>query len=289
MKRKIIVLILIALAVAAVILTVFLIKKPATKEENKQFVSNGAIETKSDDELEKSVSEAIISDNKGNYASGEFDAEGHIILGVERKDENGNKKVTVYALISYISYGFENGDFVSFGGCGSVPAVMSFDEENGRYSLSEIKYAEDGGDYITSVRKMFPEKIAIRVVSNNSEDINELNSQCVSQAEKYLESIGREAKIGEISERTLFPGDVALNDDARNRIMEHIQFPFPDYYIGTRELLENGERMIYETAYDEESKKYICTKSKYDSGETLSRFEIDAQTGKIINENGLSD
>ncbi len=286
MKRKIIALILIVLAAAAVILTVFLVKEPTEKEENKQPVSTGAIEMKADAELEKAISEAIISDNKGTYESGEFDAEGHIILGIERKDE---KKVTVYVLMSYSSYGFENGDFVSFGGCGSVPAVFTFDEADGKYSLSQVKYAEDGGNYITSVRKMFPEKIAIRVVSNNSGDSNELTSQCVSQAEKYLESIGREAKIGEISERTLFPSDVALNDDAYNRISALIQFPFPDYYIGTRELIENGERMVYETAYDEESKKFICTKSKYDSGETLSRLEVDAQTGEIISENGLSD
>ncbi|KAB2952929.1 hypothetical protein F9B85_06565 [Heliorestis acidaminivorans] len=142
--------------------------------------------------LESAISNAIKEQGK-NYFAGDYLTEGHMILGIEKKDNN--KKVTVYTVASVGWFSFENGFFTKISGTGAVPTVMTFAENNlGAYELLTYREPEDGSNYAASIKKMFPEDLQ-ELLFTSQVNYLYLDLQQEAQAKAYLQSIGSTAEV----------------------------------------------------------------------------------------------
>lgn len=228
-------------------------------------------------ELDKAVSSAILEDNKDSFYDGECQAEGHIIFEAEKH----NDEIIVYSYIGYSEYGFENGNFVGVSGM-NCPAVIKLDKNN---KLIEIKHPEDGDLYSKSIKKMFPKSCINDVLNLSDENEKSINEQQKEYAKVYLESIGRDAPLGTMSDFE-YPivTDFGVSIDVSNSLSETVEKnkPYP-YWIGNKELVENGIRYVYQMDYDKNESKIIYTKYEYDNPDNiLEKIVIDSITGKEI-------
>lgn len=219
-------------------------------------------------DLNEAVSRAIKSREYG-YLDGETSTEGHIILDSE--EQNGIVKV--YTIASFGYFGFENGIFTKVSGSGGIPSVMTFSKNpKGQYSLLDYKEAEDGANYPSSIKKLFPIRLHAKVFAAN-EDYPKLIKQQEEQAREYLKSIGRSAKVsGAHVDKKLMD----INSEASNKLLtEYTKYDAflnaCPYWIGTRECIENGERFIYETS-----------QSKSSDGCDLITFKKSKENGTVI-------
>lgn len=239
--------------------------------------SNGISIVKITPEIENAVVKAILNDNKSVY-QGECPAEGHIIYGAETK----NSIIYIYAYISFAYFGFENGNFVEVSG-GNNPAVFELNAEN--YELIKVLYPEAGEYYASSIKELFPKKYASKALNTNDSDYENLNNQLDKYAENYLKSINREAVIGRWADFDhVLPTNLGISDEVSNALSEiekyHFNYPF---WIGNKEILENGIRYVYAVDYDKENNIIIYSKYEYDKPEVLlEKITVDSLTGKII-------
>lgn len=218
----------------------------------------GGSEITISDELDKAVGKALLDDNKNSYRKGECIGEGHIILGTQAK----NNGVIVYALTSYGEYGFVNDVFTKISGSGTIPAVFNFDIKDGDYVCTKVTYPQDGAYYRKSIKKMFPAKYHSRVFENSDTDYKNLSLQEKGYAQKYLESIGRNAQILEyrdidITTLTDKGISVVVSDKIHKALKYLVNYP---YWIGTRKLFENGVRVVYELSYNENNEYIVFRK-----------------------------
>lgn len=240
--------------------------------------SNGIRTVKITPEIENAVVKAIIKDNKSVYLEGECPAEGHIIYGAETK----NNIIYIYAYISFAYFGFVNGNFIEVSG-GNNPAVFELNAEN--YELIKVLYPEDGEYYALSTEKLFPKKYASKALDLSDSDYKNLNNQLDKYAEKYLKSINREAVIGRWADfDCVLPTDLGISVDVSNALSEiekyHSNYPF---WIGNKEIVENGVRYVYAVDYDKENNIIIYSKYEYDNPEILlEKITVDSLTGKIV-------
>ena len=194
----------------------------------------------------KSLDEVVSLAIKERYSHGQGEAftEGHIILDTEEKDGI----INVYTLASHMEFGFENGIFTMVSGCGIIPTVLTFKKsQNSEYSLIEYKQSLDGAGYIGSTKEMFPERLWDAVLNQKKGKYSDLIRQQEEQARQYLESIGRNAEVKDWVDKK----SVEIDIEASNKIFaEYTKYDlnnFP-YWIGTKELIQNGVRYIYETS-----------------------------------------
>ncbi len=231
-------------------------------------------------DLDQAVGQAILSESKGRYSSGECVAEGHKILGQEEADG----LLTVYVLTMYGEYAFQNGWFIKDSGSGTIPAVIKFsgDKRHG-YVLEDMEWPKEGGYYLPSIREMFPESLQEVCISVNEEISEELSRQEAAYAEAYLKKINRKAPIGEYSDvehKLLTEAGVSVK--VSNRLGDTTKVLEYPYFIGSLEKIENGVRYVYETKTDEEAREIIYTKTEYDTGTILEEFRFDMDTGAEI-------
>lgn len=205
----------------------------------------------------QSIDEAVrlaIKARAHNYRTGEVAAEGHNILGTEESD----KAIIVYTMSSVGNFAFENGIFTKISGSGVIPTVMTFsNEEKDKYGLLEFKEPEDGSGYTDSIKKMFPHSLQEVALSAHVYSADLMKQQEI-QAEEYLKSIGRVAKVSvsHVDKKLL-----DIDTGASNRLFS--QFDKYDvfinscpYWIGTIEQIEGGIRYIYETSQGKTSDEY---------------------------------
>jgi len=219
--------------------------------------------------IDDAVIKAVKEQGK-NYYEGEFGAEGHIILDSE---ENAGI-VTVYCVCSVSWFGFENGIFTGVSGSGAIPTVITFSKnESDGYTLLDYREPLDGAGYSESIKKMFPKNLRNQLV--NTDHYPELTRQLEEQAKKYLQSIGRSAQVSLSHVDKNLP---EINVEASNKLFaeytkyDHVLNNFP-YWLGTKELLENGERYIYETS-----------QSKTDDGYDMISFKKTKEDGTLVKE-----
>lgn len=222
--------------------------------------------------IKKAVGQAIIRKGQEAYRKGERATEGHIILETEEK---GNV-VKVYTISSFGYFGFENNIFTKISGSGAIPTVMTFlkNRDNG-YSLIEYKEPEDGEGCMESIKKMFPERLWNKVLSNDDTSYSKLVALQENQAKEYLKGIGRAAQVnGGYVERQLPNIDVSAenklfaywgkNDSFLNNC---------PYWLGTKEEIKDGVRLIYETS-----------QSKSKDGYNLIIFKETKADGTVVEE-----
>ncbi|MBV7272496.1 cell wall-binding protein [Clostridium sp. PL3] len=225
-----------------------------------------------DQSIEQAVGEAIKSRNQKYYYMGEVATEGHIILEVEEKDD----LVKAYTISSFGYFGFENGIFTIVSGSGAIPTVITFSKNaNNEYSLLEYKEPIDGDDCLDSTKKMFPERLWNRVLSGNDLVYSKLVESQKSQAEEYLRKIGRTAQVNPNYVERKLPD---INVSASNKLFSELTkydslLNDCPYWIGSRERIENGIRIVYETS-----------QSKSSDGYDLITFKKSKADGTIIEE-----
>ena len=221
-------------------------------------------------DIDVAVSNAIKSRSTA-YGPGELATEGHIILGTE--ESSGITKV--YTIASYGAFGFENGIFTTVSGSGPIPTVITFSKnELGQYSLLNYKEPLDGALYAESLKKMFPDKLKNQVLAADKY-YPELTKQKEAQAAEYLKSMGRNAQVSAVhvprklasisvqASNKLF-GELAKSNSFLNKC---------PYWIGSRELIENGKRYVYETS-----------QSKTADGFDLITFKKTKEDGTVVEE-----
>jgi bla regulator protein BlaR1 len=220
-------------------------------------------------DLNDVVSQAIKGQGM-TYLEGETSTEGHIILDTE--EQNGTVKV--YAIASAGNFGFENGVFTKISGSGAIPTVITLSRKNGEYTLLEYKEPMDGSGYTDSIKKMFPRRFWDRVLSDHG-DYAALKKQEENQAREYLKQIGRSATVSADHVEKRLP---EINAEASNKLFAEYtkQDAFLNncpYWIGTRECIENGERIVYETS-----------QSKISDGYDLITFKKTKANGTVLQE-----
>ncbi|EEG76270.1 M56 family metallopeptidase [Dethiobacter alkaliphilus] len=219
--------------------------------------------------LKRAVTQAIKEQGAGYYR-GEVLTAGHVILG----KQSANGTVTVYTLASLGWFGFENDIFTIVSGSSGVPTVMTFSvDDQGQYRLLEYREAQDGGGYADSVREMFPRELWDKVLS--PPPYPQLSAQQEAQAAQYLQEQGINAEISmNYVEKSLPEIDV----QASNKLFSEMTKANPSlnkypYWLGTRHIVEDGERFIYETA-----------QAKADDGNDLIIFTKTDINGTVVEE-----
>lgn len=229
------------------------------------------------DELDTAISKAILKINSGSDKLGECSAESHFVYGTE---ENGDE-ITVYLLESFSSFGFQNGFFIPVSGH-SVPAVFHFRKTDNTVELLDYEYAQDGSLYPKSIKKMFPLKYRSKVLNGLSADESHaMWFSEVTQAQKYLESIGRKATVCQYSdiEHNLLT-DAGVPVEIDNKLLD-MKLSY-DFELGNHEVIEDGKRMVYQTDYDREKKQVTYTKFEYDTGNVVEFIAVSSETAEII-------
>ena len=248
------------------------------KEEKNAIIYNGRRFERSFESLDNAVHDILLPMADAEYS--ELKTEGHIILDTQtsKKNESGERTIKVYLLTRLSNYNFENGCFVEQKAAING-AVIEFKHGEFGYSKLRVDYPVEGDDNFEFVKRCFPEKYLLRVLDVSEKDSNEMKKQCVSQAESYLEKIGRKAEIydGSDFKRITFT-DVGVNDE----VCEKIEW-FSGYdYIGNIEAFDGKERDVYKTEFDEATNTLISTEYVYDTGDVISLVKIDASNGRIL-------
>lgn len=226
-------------------------------------------------DLESAISQAILSNGRGHYLSGETVAEGHIVL--ETTDEND--EVVVYALTSYGEYGFENGIFTKVSGTGIIPAQIIFQKDENGYMLVEYNMPKDGTEYAKSIKEMFPKALAGRAVNYTDWDAEKCYKQEYQYAEEYLKSIGRTAEVCFKVEKELANMNVTVSN-----LLLDLYHDYP-YWIGTQEKLEHNERFVYEKLWEDKGNGdgvVTFKKYRYDDKSVVEEYIIEVKGEKTI-------
>ena len=198
--------------------------------------------------------------------------EGHDILGYREK----KGQVEVYALCSVTGYGFRNGMLVDNYGFSSVPTLLTFDRtEEGVYRFKTAREAMDGGEFVSSVKKMFPAELAkAAIAAQGGETTESLRIQCDAYAETYLKAIGREAKVTSYFEEDLETlSTFGVSADVSNELLK--LRPEFGIYLGNFEELEEDGRYLYSAKWDGDENgtgTVTYVKSRSDTGKVIKKY-----------------
>ncbi len=237
--------------------------------------------------LDDAIASGIILCNNNLFKAGETQGEGHILMDQDEPDENG--EIKCYCLEMFGAYEFQDGNFVKCAGTGVIPAVITVKaKDDGSYELISIVEAEDGSNFVDSIKRDFPEPLWSRCITIEDDDRNELERQERAYAEEYLSSIGREdAEIGDYAdyEHKLLT-DAGVSVDVSNKMLDvqsgdGIEF-FCPMWLGEREVLEDNVRYTYKTEYDEKKNEIIFSQILYETGEVQETAVYDATTGDKV-------
>jgi bla regulator protein BlaR1 len=190
----------------------------------------------------------------------------------------------VYTISSISWFGFENGIFTGISGSGAIPTVITFSKnQSGEYLLLEYKEPMDGAGYSQSIKKMFPKKLWDKVFT--TEKYPEITKQMEAQAKDYLQSIGR---ISKVSLTSVEKKPVNINVEASNTIFaEYTKYDselnkFP-YWIGSKEIIENENRYIFETSQGKTNDGYdlITFKKIKEDGNVVTQYQYKIIGNKV--------
>lgn len=232
--------------------------------------------------LDDALALAVLEYNSEFFTDGEVSGEGHIMMDSDETDG----EVKCYCLTVFGRYEFQDGNFVRCAGNGVIPTVITLSlNDEGEYSLVSFKEAEDGSEFVPSIKENFPEALWSRCITIEDDDRNELDRQERAYAEEYLSQIGREdVEIGEYAdfEHKIF-SDFGVSDDVSNALLDVESGDLDNKYpmwIGEREVLEDGVRIIYRKELNEKEKEVTYSKIDYESGEVLESTVYSTKTGE---------
>ncbi len=233
-----------------------------------------------EEEAIKAAVAAAMTD--GEKVQAEGIAEGHVLLGLAEKD--GVTEAYAYCALSGL--GFENGVLTSCGTGGYTgPRTFLLKPAGSGYTCTGVLKPEDGEGYEASVAKIMPATLWRKAQSNMESISAEIKAQKTACAEAYLASIGREADIEldrwnlryTLLTRAGVPLSVAEAIDRNPSFAS-----YPDF-VGSRELVTDGIRYVFETAVDEKNGRIVFTK-RINTGTPalLGRTVLDLSTGRVL-------
>lgn len=246
------------------------------------FCADSVVQEK---KLDAAVSSAILTFNKGNYRSGECQAEGHTVLD----STADGSVVTAYVLAMYGEYEFEDGNFVKAGGSGVIPVVITFEKnQDGAYTLKDYQESSDGSEYTPSIKKLFPEKLQPQCLQISDETAEQLRTQEQTQAEEYLISIGRTHDGVSVGDYGDFPHplltDRGVSVAVSNALVGDKRLADYPSWVGNREQIEDGVRYVYQVDYQETTHRILYSKRNDATGKTVEQRIFDSVTGRELSE-----
>ena len=211
-------------------------------------------------DIDAVIASAVLSRSRGGYAEGETQTEGHKILRVDEE----NNAVTVYCIVSYGEFAFQNDIFTLISGSGGIPTVITLiKHDNGEYEW-DGGYTEpmDGAEYLPSLKLLFPVELHSEALAADKY-YNELKEQREAYAAAYLAVIGREAEVSDDYVPKTLLTDLGISVELSNELLGQMYGDYP-YWIGTLERIEDGVRYIYRQAYERGDEMIIFTKELED-------------------------
>ena len=151
------------ISVGAVVVVCLLVLSGCTEQQRKDNgqidpdVRDEQVDTNTNELLEQAISDAILSHNKDVFRDGDrqtFTTEYHEVIKVVSSENT----VEVYLLALYAQYQYEDGE-ADLTGASSMPCAITFEIEDGTYSVKEYWEPEDGENYKNSIREKFPDDI----------------------------------------------------------------------------------------------------------------------------------
>ena len=232
------------------------------------------------DPLAKAITTAIVEQNRGKYLPGECYGVGYKIIETFEEDDT----ISIYALTEYVEYCFEDNILVNISG--TNPKVL----------MRFCKTLEDNYDLIFYTRldlfSDLPEEELEALVqplidSGNAyiyteQDLQEVRAQADEDAAEYLRSINRIAEIGVRQDHDGQLLEELVSDESflKELFKDDEMCLYPNW-TGTTERIENGERYIYQTAFDEERQEIVYTKIEYSTDNVVKSIVVDVQNGTI--------
>ena len=132
--------------------------------------------------LDDAITAAIMEHNSGKYRKGTYACSYHEVLATETVNEASDKEtVTAFIIAAYGEYEMKNGTVESVSG-GSGPIALTFKVDNEQYTLLDYWEAEDGRNYVESIRAKFPSSVADSVIK----DPYSVSKLCDQKADTYF-------------------------------------------------------------------------------------------------------
>ncbi len=270
MKRRI------SFMIAALILALGFISCSAIPDDSLQEPDAAARSNPEDDiipegdPLAEAIIAAIAEQNKGKYLPGECCGVGYKIIETFEESD----VLSVYTLTEYVEYRFEDNIFVGISGTNPKVLMRFHETEDNKYDLifytrldllSDLPeekieellqpLAETGKDYIYT-----------------EQDIQEVRAQADEDAAEYLRSINRAAEVGARQNHEGKRLEELVSDDSLlDELFKDEEISLYPDWTGTTERLENGERYIYQTVFDEERQEIIYTKIEYSTNHVVKK------------------
>ncbi len=259
----------------------------ASSEETSKESEKEDAEDTNPTSLDDALTIAIFEYNEKLFAGGELSTEGHIMMDKDEDAETGNQ--ICYCLATFGKYEFQNGNFVRCAGNGVIPTVITLSPtDGGEYSTVSYVEAEDGNDFVDSIKENFPEKLWSRCITIEDEDAAELDRQEMSYVDEYLGSIGREdAPVGDYADFDYkIPTDLGISEEVSNKLVDvESSESFESNFtigFGDREVIEDGVRYVYKKEYDSDKKVVTYEKINYETKEVIESSAYDSTTGEKI-------
>jgi len=232
------------------------------------------------DPLSEAIREAIVEANEGSYLPGECHGVGFKIIETFEEDDI----LSVYALTEYIEYGFQDNVFVNISGTNPKVFMRFHVTENNNYEL--LFYTRL--DLLSDLSEEELEELMQPLIDTGNDylyteqDIQEIRAQADEEAAEYLRSINRTADIDvRQSHEGQLLEEIISDESLLQELFKNDELGYYPDWLGTSERIENGERYIYETAFDRERQEIIYTKMEYDTNMIVKEIIVDVQNGTI--------
>ena len=232
------------------------------------------------DPLAEAITAAIVEQNQGKYLPGECYGVGYKII--ETFEEGGI--LSIYALTEYVEYHFEDNVFVNISGTNPKVLMRFRIKEDDNYELIFYTRLDIFSDLPEEEVEALvqPLKDSGKDYLYTEQDLKEVRTQADEDAAEYLKSINRVAVVGVRQEhdgQRLV--DLVSNEDFVMELLKDEELGLYPDWTGTTERIENGERYIYQSAFDEERQQIIYTKIEYSTNNVIESIVVDFQNETI--------
>lgn len=231
--------------------------------------------------LHEAVGKMLQDKADAAFGDAECAVESHRIISAFAK--NGKTEVSV--LTTTGGYRFVNGNLIRLNEMDIEPAiVLLVKNTEGNYEVEHADFANIGMETDAALRAMFIKQTAEKVLNNVNTFREDLKNQEKQAANAYLKSIGRTCAVGTFADYPvihLTSKGVAL--ETVDKILAEPKLKsYPDW-IGNQEVLEEGIRYVYKTAYQDTDQTILFQKTEYQSEEIKGAYQVSAATGDFVN------
>jgi len=155
--------------------------------------------------LDAAVSAAILDHNGGKYGDSDFACESHMTLETlsgKRWDADSNSKiqtVEAYLMVLYQEYSYSDGSFSNTGGS-HIPCVLTFDDTETGYVLTDYWEPRDGSYYKPDIEKRFRGLDAAMIANtlDTQRYIEVQQKECDEKAAQYLAGLIQNGMMGSL-------------------------------------------------------------------------------------------